>query len=555
MLRCYRTPLPAGLAASTTVQRCRGSTRASNAHEASAVAAEAPSVGAVAAPLDGASPTYLDYMERLWSSKWFGTVDASTAAAAAAAAASTAHTASADASLAAHVFFCCQQATGLEAGTLLLLAGAATRLATLVASLYGERAGARMRLALPELKKPQEDFNRVYFKDHASAMEVQVAASVLKSHRRAVFRKYGTSNLRCVASLGMAPVVMTGLFHASALCENAALGVGASSYLWCGALAFPDPLLLLPMATCAITLLNFELSLASEVKTGWMRNVVWGARLGCLCVVPVVSSFRAGVCLYLVGMNMAGLLQPLLLRSVAVRRRLRFPSAEELAAAAAAPPPPRRSAPTPSAAAGDRVAQWRERIAAAVAPAAAGGSVSASASAKSGDVAENDVLQASMSVQFPYLSHLLNPQVDEHQDLFAKAPSKQSKPDFSRRAAPAAAAATATSGAARSASSTHGSRYARGTNPLMPEVPLHHHRAPRPSTSHAGTHEGGGGDGHHTSSEEVATAARRVPRSKGSTFASSGWRSSQLSFEEDDFIPAYADSRATHSPPMPPRPK
>ncbi|KAG5467598.1 hypothetical protein CUR178_01243 [Leishmania enriettii] len=541
MLRCCPAPQPFGSSVThlrpfegspciwrTPVTTCR------YFQSNSATSAASFSVPGGLTPPQSAAHTYLEYLDRMWNSKWFGTVDGS------AAAATRTYAASADPSLFTQVFLSCQQAFGMEAGALLFLTGALTRLCTLFLSLYGERAVERMRLALPELKNPQEDFNRVYFNDLASAMEVQVAASVLKSRRRAVFRKYRTSNLTCMASAGMAPVIMMALYQVSALCENAALDVGTSSYLWCSALTLPDPFLVLPTLTCVITLLNFELSLSKDLKRGWMRNVIWGARLGCLCVVPVVSSFRSGVCLYLIGMNAAGLLQPLLLRSAVIRRWLGFPAAEELSAA------------TPRSTVDAGAATLRERIVAALAPAQV--TAGAGEIAEAGD-AVDDVLKASMTLQFPYFSHLLNPQVDEHQELFAKAPNKQSKPDLIARAR------TASSGRLQGQSHAalghappapaHGSRYARGVNPLMQEMPLR--RQPlssRDITPHEGGRAGGSrgtaapaGD---ASGGAVAEASKHAPRPKGSTFASSGWKGEHLSFSEEDFIPSYSSGSASH---------
>lgn len=549
MLRCYRAPRlfgsPKAQLPPLSSVPCIGQTPAitsRNYNSDSGTSAVSSAASVLALP-QGAPQTYLDYMDRLWSSKWFGTVDESAAAAA------RAHIASADPSLFTQVFLSCQQTLDVEAGTVLFLAGALTRLCTLFLSLYGERAGERMRLALPELKKPQEDFNRVYFNDLASAMEVQIAASVLKSHRRAVFDKYRTSNLKCIASVGMAPVIMTGLYQVSALCENASLDVGTSSYLWCTALTLPDPFLVLPILTCAITLLNFELSLSKEIKTGWMRNVIWGARLGCLCVIPVLSSFRSGVCLYLIGMNAVGLLQPLLLRSAVVRQWFGFPSAEQIAAAT-----PRRSATVPRTAVSDRAATLRERIVAAVAPAE--NPAAAGVTVKAGDAAA-DVLKTSMTAQFPYLSHLLNPQVDEHQELFAKAPTMQSKPDLSDRARGAWSSSRlqgqqCTPFAYSGAAPARGSRYARGANPLMQETPLHRQA---PSSSHASPRENDGAGersgpaasaGGETSGAASTAAAKRPPKPKGSAFASSGWKSTQLSFSEADFMPTYSSGTRSH---------
>ncbi|KPI90748.1 hypothetical protein ABL78_0184 [Leptomonas seymouri] len=554
MIRCYHAARPAvtlklrtsSLLLSTPAAsqvRFYRTTSATDANAFTAAASvDSPSLYAV--PTEASPQTYFDYLDRIWNTKWFGTVDEHIAAAA------TSHAEISDPSWFAQIFTTCQDAIGIEAGALLFLFGAATRLCTLYFSLYGERSGERMRLALPELKKPQEDFNRVYYNDLASAMEVQVAASVLKSHRRAIFRKYSTSNWKCIASLATAPVTMMGLYQASAVCENAALDVGSSSFLWCSALALPDPFMILPVVTCFATLLNFELSISKDIKTGWMRNIIWGARLGCLCVIPVFATLRSGVCLYFVGMNVVGLVQPLLLRSVAFRRWFGFPSTEDLAAVApptAKPSPPSRSqvhAKTSSAQdVSDRAVPLRERIL---------GALSSASRCRAPTGPTQDVLQSSLTVQFPYLSHLLNPQVDENEELFAKARNKQSKPDIGRRS-PVTTSPSFPPPA--------GSRYTRGTNPLMRETPLQRRdgvaaaaTAARTGSSHMSPDRVDANHRPAAASNSSGSTARSVPRNRGSSFASSGWKSVQPSFEEKDFIPNYEGTdTASSSSPTPPK--
>lgn len=406
---------------------------------ASAAAAEAP------------PQTLLDYMERAWSSTWFGTIDTLP---------SPAGTAAEAPGWFADAFLACQDAFGAEAWVVMLLFGAATRLLTLYFSLYGERATARMQAALPELKEPQEAFHRVYYNDASSAMEVQVAASILKGHRRRVFAAHQTSNLRCLAPLASSPFIMTGLWQASSLCENAALSVGTSSFFWCPALLQPDPLMILPTAFCALTLANFELSIHPSMKAGWMRNVINGARLGCLCVIPVVGTFRSGVCLYFIGMSLVGLLQPLLLRLPRFRDAFGFP-----------PAPPAAGEP-------------------------------------------EDSLQARVTVQFPTLGHLLNPDTEENATLF----TSTAKPR-------GAVSATSTGRARAHPMDRPGATFAMGANPLMRETPARQDRSPGAATA-AGAAAG--------------AAPHRAARSTtGSNFASSGWKAPQDEFKEEDFIPPF----------------
>lgn len=122
------------------------------------------------------------------------------------------------------------------------------------------------------------------------------------------------------------PFLLYSLTNVSMLCQNVNAGVGTSSFYWCYALTFPDPLYILPVTFCALTLLNFELSINNSLKdSAWMKSIVWGARIGCTSILPVAISFQSGVCLYFVGMSLVGLLQPLLLRWNFFKRLCKFP--------------------------------------------------------------------------------------------------------------------------------------------------------------------------------------------------------------------------------------
>lgn len=445
--------------------------------------AASTSSSVTAAPIADAAPplTYFNILDQLWNRQWIGTVDAVAVSNEGAEAVSNAN------SLFSELFIALQDALGVEAGVLILLLGGLTRLCTLVFSLYGERASERMRLALPELQKPQEEFNSVYYNDLASSMEVQMAASRLKGCRRQAFAKHKTSLMQCMAALASTPVVMTGMYQVSSLCSNPALPVGTSSFAWCSALTFPDPFFILPTAFCALTLLNFELSIFPEMKKGWMLNFTYAARMGCLCVIPVAATFRAGVCLYCIGMSLVGLSQPLLLRSAAFRRQFHFPPLPAATAVVKTDDAPLRM-------------DLRTKV---------------QHFAAAGDVVpdDKDPLRARMMVQFPYLSHLLSPQLDEHEALFKK----------SGNAAPQGKRYTATSPLSGKEAST--GRYAMGTNPLMREVPAKQ----------------------RTSDGVKDRDTRRKTSSKGTSFASGGWKTEQKTFDEADYIPSFTDSNTTKS--------
>lgn len=222
------------------------------------------------------------------------------------------------------------ESLGLGGGLVLLLAGAATRLATLYFSLYGDRAAARMQCAMVELKPAYDGFHRMYNGDRYKATEIQAEATRVQAFKAATFAKYQTSNVKGFASVLGSPLILYG-FRSASLLSNPLLytSFGTQSLLWL-TIGMPDPFYVLPVLSCGLTLLNFELSFASRentAKVGWARNIVHCARGAAVCAVPVVAMVNSGVLLFWVGMSSAGLLQPLLLRSAEFRRWFGVPDA------------------------------------------------------------------------------------------------------------------------------------------------------------------------------------------------------------------------------------
>jgi hypothetical protein len=230
-----------------------------------------------------------------------------------------------------------QDALGVEAWALLMMFGGAVRLCTLYFSLYGERAAVRMQCALPSLVPAHNQFQRIYYNENSSSLEIQQAATVLKSLRKQTYKAHKTSNIKTLAGLIASPIVLQGFYSVSKMCESFDSDVGTSSFMWCTALGMPDPLMVLPVVSCGLTLLNLELTLLSrgDLKKGMMGNLIWAGRMLCVCAIPAAAQFRSGVLLYWIGMSTAGLLQPILVRSTAFRRWFGIPDQPPAVPAAA----------------------------------------------------------------------------------------------------------------------------------------------------------------------------------------------------------------------------
>lgn len=443
---------------------------------------------APAAAEDGVPTTYLDLIGQWWGGEKDSNRDGGGGGQNATGAAVESMADDRTMSVVDELFLYCQTALGLPPWAALLLWGGFIRLCTLVASLYADRASAYMQqYALPELRAPQQAFSKVYYSNTASARQVQLAAIVFKSERRRVYRKYHTSLLRCMTSLAGTPLVLAGLMQVSSLCSNPFLHIGTSALLWCPALTLPDPLCVLPVMCCALTLLNLELSLPSSVRRGWVLNLLWVARVGCLCIIPVASSFRAGVCLYFVGMNIAGLLQPLMLRSHAFRRRFGFPPHEATS--------PCVSPHAHSTIAAKHVVE------------------------EGGE--SMDSLQLCLTAQLPYLSHMLHPVGDHEQSdrgLLRRA-------EVSRVSGPPRHSTVLDQGAGKEGVRRH---YVAGSNPLMREQPLSSH-ARAAST--------------RRDEETKKMTHRHVEERQAGK--GSGWKAPHAHFTEDDFV-VEDDKEAVH---------
>ncbi|PWV02605.1 hypothetical protein C4B63_2g249 [Trypanosoma cruzi] len=389
----------------------------------------------------GSEPqNYLEYLDRFWNRQWFGATENLLPLP--------------DASPFADLFVTCQETLGLEPAIAILLFGALSRLCTLYFSLYGERASERMRNAMRRLKAPHEAFQRVYYREGSAALDIQLAATALKGERRRVFLEEKTSNPQCFSSLLGTPVVFFGIVQTTAMCGDPRLDFGTSSFLWCPALTMPDPYGVLPLSFCVLTLMNFELSISKELKKGWMKNLIWGGRLACFCILPAVAQIRAGVALYFLGMSLVGLIQPLLLRSSKFRTWFNFPLQQ----------PELDNAKT------------AEKV---------------------------DDLHARMCVQFPYLTHLLNPESEENTGLLRDT-------------------------GATSPNSFH-SRCTAGVSTRGMMNPIMRGETARPM-----------GRWSSISSSAGAVKPATLPSRKGANFAAGGWKATQTEFCEEDFIPEVA---------------
>lgn len=222
-----------------------------------------------------------------------------------------------------------QKRTGWEWALVFSLAGIGVRMVTLVPSVYGERAMARMVACLPQLRPHYHEMIRVTQHPEVTDLEKAFARRAFTERRKAEYTKAGTGTLAAASGLASLPLALTALTAVGRVTQNE-FSVQASTFLWCGSLAAADPTYILPIAAESLTLLNFNLMLRNrEGMTHQKDQVIRRYRtfslLAAAGLAPAVSTLPSGLCLYWVGMGFMGLAQPILTRTEFCRRVLGFP--------------------------------------------------------------------------------------------------------------------------------------------------------------------------------------------------------------------------------------
>ena len=236
-----------------------------------------------------------------------------------------------------------EQSTGFGWAGTLAGCGFLVRGFTLIFSLRGDRASARMANAVSELAPVSADFNRVFRSKTASQVEIMEAGERLRAARNELFERHGTSNLQVMQPLIGSPFFMLGLASVLRVCDEAPRSLAAAHFMGLPLLA-PDPTGLVALAAVATTLINIELTFrrrrsganAASTSAVMAYMPIAVRALACLCV-PLAMQFKVGTLLYWCGMGLAGLAQPALMSSASFRQWFGVPDVR--------PRPPNRLSP------------------------------------------------------------------------------------------------------------------------------------------------------------------------------------------------------------------
>lgn len=106
-------------------------------------------------------------------------------------------------------------------------------------------------------------------------------------------------------------------------------------FLWIHDLSMPDPTYILPAICSFMFLINFELNARMQKGTRNAANIYirWGMRAGSVVGVYFFASQPSAMFAYWIGLSLAGLVQPLLLRWQPFRTYFAFPDPPQAARA------------------------------------------------------------------------------------------------------------------------------------------------------------------------------------------------------------------------------
>lgn len=219
-----------------------------------------------------------------------------------------------------------------EWGSVLLLYGMAIRFLTLIPSLYSHRNSLRMGRIGSQLSELSTAENKAKNDRTLTSAEKRALREGYNRMRHALYNREQCAQWKSFGAAISAPVTASAFLaiRRLALYEG---DLENFSFLWIKDLSLPDPTFALPIICAGLFLFNFELS--QKMQKGGRSSgalfIRWGTRVGAAVGVYCLSSQPAALFSYWIGLSCAGMLQPLLLRSVAFRALFNFPDPPEAA--------------------------------------------------------------------------------------------------------------------------------------------------------------------------------------------------------------------------------
>lgn len=216
-------------------------------------------------------------------------------------------------------------------GAVFVFYGFLLRAITLIPSLYSNRNALRMGQIGTQLGEITNSQNRIKNDKTLSSAEKRIAKEGLVRMKSALCKKHGCAQWKSFIQGVTAPLTLSAFMSVRRLSVYET-DLEQSTFLWVTDLTLPDPTYVLPAICASMFVMNFELNQRMQrggrSSTGMYLR--WAVRCGACVFVFFFSQQPSAMFAYWIGLSLAGVLQPMVLRNQKFRDFFHFPDPPHL---------------------------------------------------------------------------------------------------------------------------------------------------------------------------------------------------------------------------------
>ena len=228
--------------------------------------------------------------------------------------------------------------TGIDLGgwgPTFLVYGFVVRCVTLIPALYSHRNSLRLAKINPQLAQFNEVIKRTKQDKTLTTVERRVIQDGYKRMKKQLCTQNKCAQWKTGAALVSMPVTISAFLGIRKMVVYES-DLEKTPFLWMTDLTIPDPTYILPTMCASLFYANFELNQAMTkgTRSSTTMYIRWACRVGLVGFVYFAADTQpAAMFAYWLGMSLAGILQPLLLRVQWFRTTFGFPDPPEAAKA------------------------------------------------------------------------------------------------------------------------------------------------------------------------------------------------------------------------------
>jgi membrane protein insertase Oxa1/YidC/SpoIIIJ len=214
----------------------------------------------------------------------------------------------------------------MEMGGVFMLWGIGLRLLSLPAQLYVHRNSLRLqRIAIP-----LAEINNLQKKTKGDRSIATADKRIIKEGynrmKNALHKKHRCSQTRTLVSGITTPFMVSGFLAVRRMATYDET-LETTNFMWITDLTMPDPTWILPITCVGLFVINYEMNqgMSAGGRASSKMYMRWGIRCGSLVFLYFFQAQPAALFSYWIGMSLAGLLSPIILRWAGFRTYFDFP--------------------------------------------------------------------------------------------------------------------------------------------------------------------------------------------------------------------------------------